>query len=342
MNRSNRKTIACVAASSCVVAWLSVGPWPGASAQATFPDPNANCPPSECGQVSPFIPMHSAEAVHMGLVWKKDSQKPKILFHARFPQYVPNDIADPALSRPGNRTGRLHDAGPPVRHVSKGRSPWLRSVPRSRDESLSRRLVPETDLRRLLMRQGLSQSVPTRILANRTMERQLLFDINHPHAFKNHGKFHMALLDEADFALNRDAFEENGYSKGMFYNTVLQRARDVGRRAGLRLRRSRHAERQRLVQGQHLRPGDRNVGQTVGAVRPIELDARIRSDYSCSLGTRTPSPISAAIRGTSRARNPPTRPTRNTPAGILGGCAPERPGAGPRRIRPGQHGRARS
>ena len=41
-----------------------------------------------------------------------------------------------------------------------------------------------------LMRQGLSQSVPTRIRANRTMERQLLFDIAHPDAFKTSGKFH--------------------------------------------------------------------------------------------------------------------------------------------------------
>ncbi len=70
-----------------------------------------------------------------------------------------------------------------------------------------------------LMRQGLSQSVPTRIVANRTMERQLLFDINHPDAFATSGKFHTALLDEQDFAMNRAAFAENGYSKGMFYNT---------------------------------------------------------------------------------------------------------------------------
>jgi hypothetical protein len=69
------------------------------------------------------------------------------------------------------------------------------------------------------MRQGLSQSVPTRIVANRTMERQLLFDINHPNAFKNSGKFHTALLDTSDFVMNRAAFAENGYSKGMFYNT---------------------------------------------------------------------------------------------------------------------------
>jgi hypothetical protein len=51
------------------------------------------------------------------------------------------------------------------------------------------------------------------------MERQLLFDISHPHAFRNSGKFHTALLDEADFAMNRKAFAENGYSKGLSYNT---------------------------------------------------------------------------------------------------------------------------
>jgi hypothetical protein len=70
-----------------------------------------------------------------------------------------------------------------------------------------------------LLRQGLSQSVPTRIVANRTMERQLLFDIGHPDAFRTTGKFHTAVLDEHDFALNRAAFTEVGYSRGNFYNT---------------------------------------------------------------------------------------------------------------------------
>ena len=54
-------------------------------AQGTFPDPNANCPRATCGEVSPFIPMQSAEAVHMGLVWKRNSSTPKILFHAPSP-----------------------------------------------------------------------------------------------------------------------------------------------------------------------------------------------------------------------------------------------------------------
>ena len=63
-----------------------------------FPDPNAGCPPAQCGKVSPLIPMQSAEAVHMGLVWKTGSQKPKILFHARFPEYSGTDMADPAIT----------------------------------------------------------------------------------------------------------------------------------------------------------------------------------------------------------------------------------------------------
>ena len=67
------------------------------TAQSTFPDPNAGCPHAICGEVSPLIPMQSAEAVHMGLVWKRNSPTPKILFHSRFPEYTPNDVADPAL-----------------------------------------------------------------------------------------------------------------------------------------------------------------------------------------------------------------------------------------------------
>jgi hypothetical protein len=219
MNRTKRREIACLAAGACVLAWLSLGPWPGASAQATFEDPNANCPPSECGRVSPLIPMQSAEAVHMGLVWKKDSQTPKILFHARFPQYVPNDISDPALIDMAIELGAFTTEGrqfdTSLRDVLHGFDPFLGlGMDRSPDDSFQRLTYGG-----YLMRQGLSRSVPTRILANRTMERQLLFDISHPHAFRNRGKFHTALFDEEDFALNRAAFEENGYSKGMFYNT---------------------------------------------------------------------------------------------------------------------------
>src|SRR5688500_991596 len=173
---------------------------------------------SVCGDVSPLIPMQSAEAVHMGLVWKKRSQQPKILFHARFPEYTPNDMADPALTDLAISRGALTTAGnqfnSSLRDVLHGFDPFLGlGTDRSADDSFQRLAYGG-----YLMRQGLSQSVPTRIRANRTMERQLLFDINHPDAFKNSGKFHTALLDEADFAMNRAAFSESGYSQGMVYN----------------------------------------------------------------------------------------------------------------------------
>ena len=198
--------------------WFTFAVWSDAFAQGALPDPNVNCPPAQCGQVSPLIPMQSAEAVHMGLVWKTGSQKPKILFHGRFSEYTPNDMADPAIVDAIAR-GAFTTAGnqfnSSLRDVLHGFDPFLGlGTNRSADDSFQRLTYGG-----YLMRQGLSQSVPTRIKANRTMERQLLFDINHPDAFRTSGKFHTALLDEADFAMNRAAFQENGYSKGMFYNT---------------------------------------------------------------------------------------------------------------------------
>ena len=218
-----RQTVGWAVAGACALAATILGPQARTSAQSGFPDPNAGLPPEIFGKVSPLIPMQSTEAVHMGLVWKSNSDKPKLLYHARFPEYVPNDVADPALvdqvtSSPRDpSTGRsLMDNGDNDFNIS------LRDVlnPMFRDGS-----DPTADsFQRLTyggyrLRQGLSQSVPTRIVANRTMERQLLFDPFHPDAFKTSGKFHTSLLDEADFAMNRGAFTENGYSKGMFYNT---------------------------------------------------------------------------------------------------------------------------
>ena len=202
---------------ACTLSWLMAASSP-ALAQGGFPDPNANCPPAQCGQVSPFVPMQSAEAVHMGLVWKTGSQKPKILFHGRFSEYTPNDMADPAITDLAISRGAFITPGlqfnTALRDVLHGFDPFLGlGTNRNADDSFQRLTYGG-----YLMRQGLSMSVPTRIKANRTMERQRLFDINHPDAFKNSGKFHTALLDEADFAMNRAAFEENGFSKGIFYN----------------------------------------------------------------------------------------------------------------------------
>ena len=213
-----RRTIAYAVAVAGAAAWLATLSFP-VSAQSTFPDPNAGLAPETFGSVSPLIPMQSTEAVHMGLVWKMSSETPKILYHARFPEYRVNDMADPALTDLAIARGALTTPGlqfnASLRDVLHGFDPFLGlGTDRSADDSFQRLTYGG-----YLMRQGLSQSVPTRIVANRTMERQLLFDIGHPQAFKTSGKFHTALLDEADFAMNRAAFAENGFSKGMFYNT---------------------------------------------------------------------------------------------------------------------------
>jgi len=214
-----RRAAAWTIAAACAIVWYLAAIQPRVLAQSGFPDPNAGLDPAEFGKVSPFFPMQSAEAVHMGLVWKKNSDRPKILYHARFPEYRGEDMADSELIDLAIARGALTTEGTQfntsLRDVLHGFDPFLAlGTDRSADDSFQRLTYGG-----YLMRQGLSQSVPTRIVANRTMERQLLFDLFHPDAFANTGKFHTALLDENDFAMNRAAFAENGYSKGMFYNT---------------------------------------------------------------------------------------------------------------------------
>jgi hypothetical protein len=219
----SRVPLSCTAAAIavCACAALVLGPAPSAQ---TVPDPNKCDDAAACGKLSPLLPMQSTEAVHMGLAWKRNSDTPKVLYHARFPDYRGTDVADPALTdlaiskdalTNSDATTARNNFNASLRDVLHGFDPFLGlGQDRSADDSFQRLTYGG-----YLMRQGLSQSVPTRIVANRTMERQLLWDLGHPDAFNNTGKFHTALLDEHDFMLNRAAFAENGYSKGNFYNT---------------------------------------------------------------------------------------------------------------------------
>src|ERR687897_631442 len=172
--------LVCAAAVASALAFAAL--WTDVAAQSPFPDPNT-CAPAECGKVSPLIPMQSTEAVHMGLVWKKNSQRPKILYHARFPEYVPNDIADPELIDRAIELGAFTTPGlqfnSSLRDVLHGFDPFLGlGADRTADDSFQRLTYGG-----YLLRQGLSPSVPTRIVANRTMKRQQLFDIAHLDAF---------------------------------------------------------------------------------------------------------------------------------------------------------------
>src|SRR3989449_4162722 len=137
------KKIGFAAQGAGALMWFTLALSSGATAQSMFPDPNAGCPPSQCGQVSPLIPMQSTEGVHMGLVWKKNSQNPKILFHARFSEYTANDMADPALVDLAIARGALTTAGnqfnSSLRDVLHGFDPFLGLAQnRSPDDSFQR------------------------------------------------------------------------------------------------------------------------------------------------------------------------------------------------------------
>src|SRR3989475_1457179 len=124
--------------------------------------------PSVCGEVSPLIPMQSTEAVHMGLVWKKKSASPKILFHARFSEYVANDMADPEIVDLAIARGAFTTPGmqfnSSLRDVLHGFDPILGlGTNRSADDSFQRLTYGG-----YLRRQGRGPNRATRRKAERT------------------------------------------------------------------------------------------------------------------------------------------------------------------------------
>src|SRR3982750_3644896 len=65
-----------------------------------------------CGDFEPLIPMHGAEGVHAGLVWKDHAAMPKILYWARFTDYRGSDVADPDVLRALIAAGALTNTVP--------------------------------------------------------------------------------------------------------------------------------------------------------------------------------------------------------------------------------------
>jgi hypothetical protein len=65
---------------------------------------------------------------------------------------------------------------------------------------------------------GLDESVTSRIKTDIERENTQCFDLEHPDAFKNNGKFRVEDLNKEDFALNAAAFSDAGSSGGLNYN----------------------------------------------------------------------------------------------------------------------------
>src|SRR5262249_57415017 len=93
MKRKNSGLVALVIG----IVWLLLATGPIAPSRTTTAQVDDCLDRARCGEVSPLIPMQSTEAVHMGLVWRRDSPTPKILFHARVAENTPHHVADPAI-----------------------------------------------------------------------------------------------------------------------------------------------------------------------------------------------------------------------------------------------------
>jgi hypothetical protein len=155
---------------------------------------------SVCGKVAPLTPMHGAEAVHAGLVWKTHAATPKLLYWARHSEFRGRDVADPAVIQ------GLMNAGATSNGINLEFNASFRP-------SFKKLIYGGFE-----MRQGLSQSVPARILSQLDRERAQLFDISNPAAFGTTHIFDSALLEEDEFDLNAAAFKDAGFSAGLNYN----------------------------------------------------------------------------------------------------------------------------
>ena len=147
--------------------------------------------PAAVGELGPLIPFHK-DAIHAALLWTKETS-PKICFWMRPAEYRGSDLVDATLIDPS-------DPSP----LSAALKPDFAELVYGFDFSTG----PH----------GLDESVATRILADIPRDNGLCFDPTHPAAFKNTGKFNVADLTEADFALNAAAFSNAGHSRGLHYN----------------------------------------------------------------------------------------------------------------------------
>ena len=232
------------------------------------------------------------------------------------PGIPPQRHGRPRAHRSRDLAGRVHDTRPSIQFVAARCAARLRSVPDARRGSRGRRLVSTAHLRRLPDAPGIE---PERADAHRRQS-----DDGAAVAVRHQSSGRVCEQREVPYRpagrgrlcpeprrLRRERLLE-----GDVLQHLLQRARHAVRRPRLRLRWPRHAEQQRPVQSQHLRPADRNLDRAPSTLHPGAMGQGPIRRASCSKAIPTRPFIRNAIRETSRARNHPNRRTRSTAAGI--------------------------
>lgn len=213
---------------------------PGTPAPGSSWEPETCLDDSQCGHLSPLIPM-TYNAVGASMVWTHENwEQPKIAYKGRHSEFRAIDVydmqcAEAAILSSGysawpipraewaaqfpsgtmNPASIFLDADTVTRfdttgnsHLRKGFSPCLRSS--------FKYLVYGG----YTMHQGQSLFVANRIKAYWGRENAQLWDLGHPDAFRTRegGVFDNALLDEEDALLNLASFSDAGGSRGLNYS----------------------------------------------------------------------------------------------------------------------------
>jgi hypothetical protein len=193
-----------------------------------YSDPAYN-PKTAGGLLSPLIFTH-VTAVHGGLVWKKGATSPKLMLSFRHSEMRADDVDDPGvlqqlidwtaadsisslpLGVTSPPTFTYTDAsGQPVTvfgALNDPRGNFAGAIRQSYAWAMYGGFSPT----------GHGISVARRIAPDRTIEGAQLWDWGHPDAFKNSGKYDIVRLTDEDSLLNKAAFTDAGYSKGLVGN----------------------------------------------------------------------------------------------------------------------------
>lgn len=145
-------------------------------------DTTGESEPDRDGTLGPLIPMHK-DAIHSGLIWDGEAP-PKILFWMSPSEYRGTDLVDPD----GGPVGTFRPEFDELVYGGFGFSGLM-------DESVKNRYKPDI-----------------------ARDNALIFDLGHPDALRNAGKFRIEELTAEDIALNEDAFSDAGHSRGLHYN----------------------------------------------------------------------------------------------------------------------------